>query len=144
VPEYTRAQRNADLAALGLGLEPHHPQRALLPALDEEAPHPGKGRKRKRSKEQEHLQLEQEQPQREKEGEGLDETLLAVIGMLHAARLQSSIAGWLRAGALLQPRPRSERGAEWFDDPALMREWACRGREAMRELGLAIEHGVKP
>lgn len=141
VSEYTRAQRNADLAALGLG--PHHPQRAPLPALETAAPyvgeeevaaahHLGRGHKRTRGKE----------PQRGEGGEGLDETLLAVIGILHTARVQSSIAGWLRAGALLQLRPRLKRGAEWFDDPALVHEWAQSGREAMRELGLVVEHGV--
>lgn len=148
VREYTRSQRNADLTALGLGLGPQHPQRAPPPALEthgEEATaadHPGTGRKRKRSNEQQ--QQQQQRGREEEEGEELDETLLAVIGILHAARLQSSIAGWLRAGALLQPRPQSERGVEWFDDPALMREWARRGREAMRELGLVVEHGVAP
>jgi hypothetical protein len=39
--------------------------------------------------------------------------------------LQSSIAGWMRAGALL-----SERGEVWCGDPALVHEWALRGREA--------------
>ena len=153
VREYTRAQRNADLAALGLGLGPHHPQRVLPPTFDATAPfdeepaaaalHPEKGLKRKRRRSEE-PQLEQER-QRGEEREGPDETLLAVIGILHAARLQSSIAGWLRAGALLQPlHQQSERGGDWFDDPALIREWAQRGRKAMHQLGLVVEHGVKP
>ncbi|KAH9059658.1 hypothetical protein EDB87DRAFT_1684509 [Lactarius vividus] len=145
VREYTRAQRNADLAALGP--QPPHTERAPPPALEtmtsigEEAAdvhHPGKGHKRKRSKEQ------QQQQQRGEDEEGLDETLLAVIGILHAARLQSNIAGWLRASALIQPRPSLGGGAEWFDYPALMHQWALRGREAMHELGLVVEHGVKP
>ena len=68
-----------------------------------------------------------------------DETLLAVVGILHAARLQSSVAGWMRAGALL-----SERGEVWCDEPALVHAWALRGREAMQELQLDVEHGVIP
>lgn len=82
-----------------------------------------------------------------------DETLLAVIGILHAARLECSIAGWLRAGALLSPPPFSDSGRAsvvgdaktrtWCDDPVLVRAWAGRGREAMHELGLKVEHGVK-
>jgi hypothetical protein len=90
-----------------------------------------------------------------------DEILLAVIGILHAARLQRSIAGWLRAGALFHPPPLSERapagsvGGEddsrgdgdaaktWCDDPVLVRAWASRGREAMDELGLEVEHGIE-
>jgi len=59
----------------------------------------------------------------------LDETLLAVIGILHTARLQNNIAGWMCAGALL-----SERGTVWCDDPALVHVWAQRGHDAMQEL----------
>jgi len=87
-----------------------------------------------------------------------DETLLAVIGILHAARLQRSIAGWLRAGALFCPPPPllSERAAAssvvgdgdhgaktWCDDLVLVRAWASHGREAMHELGLKVEHGIE-
>jgi hypothetical protein len=143
--EYTRSQRNADLTTLGLNLGPPRapppppdPLETTVPQ-DEEMPPAGKGNKRKRGKER---QLSSSEEGGEK-GE-IDETLLAVIGILHDARLQSSVAGWLRAGALLRSQPEHSRSAEWFDDPALMSEWACRGREAMRELGLEIEHGVKP
>lgn len=75
----------------------------------------------------------------------LDETLLGVIGILHAARLQSNIAGWLRAGALLllsEPEQQQQHGTMWCEDPALVHAWACRGREAMEELQLEVEHGV--
>jgi hypothetical protein len=154
VREYTRSQRHADLITLGLN-PPGPPPRAppppppplnlpettTTPPQDEDEQHnAGKGNKRKRGKER---QLSEEDGGG-KEGEVLDETLLAVIGILHAARLQSSVAGWLRAGALLRSQSQDSKAAEWFDDPALMSEWACRGREAMRELGLEIEHGVKP
>ena len=76
-----------------------------------------------------------------------------MIGILHAARLQSSIAAWVRAGALLSPSPpfSNERAGDaetvavtWCHDPVLVREWASRGREAMRELGLKVEHGLGP
>jgi hypothetical protein len=70
----------------------------------------------------------------------LDETLLGVVGILHAARLQSSIAGWMHDGAL-----RSGGCSEvWCDDPALVHTWALRGRDAMQELGLEVEHGIVP
>jgi hypothetical protein len=68
-----------------------------------------------------------------------------VIGILHAAQLQSSIAGWLRAGAFFLP-PFSERASvmsngdaktrTWCDDPILIPALASRGREAMHGLGL--------
>ncbi len=151
VPEYSRARRNADLAAL------QHAQEATTSSP---SPPPQDGnnetrkRKRKREKEQQRQQLQPSPPApllptandpSARAGlplpttPALDETLLAVIGILHAARLQSSIAGWVRAGALL-----SERGAAWCDDPALVHTWAQRGREAARELQLEVEHGVIP
>ena len=104
--------RNADLAALGLVLGPQHPQSAPVPTLETHG-------KEARDKER--------QQQQEEEGEGHDEMLLAFIGILYAARLQSSIAGWVRAGVRLQSWPQLERGAERFDDPVLMHEWACHG-----------------
>lgn len=45
----------------------------------------------------------------------------------------------MRAGGLL-----SGRDAVWYDDLDLVRMWALRGREAMRDLRLEIEHGVVP
>jgi hypothetical protein len=116
-----------------------------------------KKRKRKRVKAQQQLQSQLAIPTSSANGDAaslslatFDETLLAVIGILHAARLQSSIAGWLRAGALSLPSSSAERdgggpgdGRTWYDDPVLVRAWASRGREAMRELGLKVEHGVE-
>jgi hypothetical protein len=168
VPEYTREQRNTDLAVLQL---PQHAEQqhstspqeeGSAPATDAHAassPHvPTENvRKRKRKKAQ---RQQPTAPVLPTAADGspatLDETLLAVIGILHAARLQSSIAGWLRAGALfLPPSERSGGGGgdggsggsdakPWFDDPALVRAWASRGREAMQELDLKVEHGVEP
>ena len=83
----------------------------------------------------------------EEEEETLDETLLAVIGILHAARVQSNIAGWLRAGSLLLLPPEradaDDAAKVWFEEADLVREWARRGRDAMRELGLQVRHGVE-
>jgi len=107
----------------------------------------GNKRKRKKKKVKKH---EQQQLAATADGGAspavFDETLLAVIGILHAARLQCSIAGWLHADALSLPPPLSERGSiveTWCDDPVLVRAWASCGREALHELGLKVEHGVK-
>jgi hypothetical protein len=144
VPEYTRARRNADLAALKHassareaedgGTSPSSPP----PPQDDTTGKPRK-RKRKREKEQEQEQQSPSATHASAAAPALDETLLAVVGILHAARLQSSIAGWMRAGGLL-----SGRDTVWWDDPELVHMWALRGREAMRELRLETEHGVVP
>jgi hypothetical protein len=165
VPEYTRAQRNADLATLQ--------QQARIAARQAQQQHAknardtnGDDRDRDRDQDQDHLPRKrrrieepQQQPrmssadvekkekekEKEKEEMSLDETLLAVIGILHAARLQSSIAGWLHDGALLsESRGGDGDGVVWFENTDLVREWARSGREAMRELGLEVQHGVEP
>ena len=169
VPEYTRAQRNTDIAVLhflqraeqhstsppqegdsALAADTHAHAQAAPSSPD--AP-TGNVRKRKRKKAQEQSTAPVIPTAADGSPATLDETLLAVIGILHAARLQSSIAAWLRAGALFLPL--SERGdggsgnegddtKVWFDDPVLVRAWAGRGREAMQELDLKVEHGIEP
>ena len=210
VPEYTRTQRNEDLAVLQLERaiqqrQQHQQQkqqqqqqqhssishqeasppstapdttantntRERLSSPDgsstttekEQDGHKRKRRKKKKVKVLE-PQLEEEEQQPATDGTSpaeaavFDETLLAVIGILHAARLQCSIAGWVRAGALFSPPTPpfsdSERAgvavvvgdasktmSAWCDDLALVRAWAGRGREAMHELGLKVEHGIE-
>ena len=156
VPEYTRAQRNADLASLqhlpspisSVSLSPKEPVEKDIEASTAAASSPDGNenpRKRKRQQEKQQLvlvdQADDSSTQAPVLPSGPDETLLAVIGILHAARMQSSIAGWLRAGGLQSPS--SERGAAWYEDPASVRTWARRGREAMQELRLQVEHGVE-
>ena len=162
VLEYTRAQRNSDLAVL------QHEQAEQRSALRQEdsaaaavdadadaliASSPDgtaeKVRKRKRKKKQAQESTVPATTTADGAPAAFDETLLAVIGILHAARLESSVAGWLRAGALFLPL--SERGGgdsggdakAWCDDPALVSAWAGRGREAMHELHLKVEHGIE-
>lgn len=107
-------------------------------------------RKRKRKKEKARAAVSVTPDGAPAAAAAFDETLLAVIGILHAARLQSSIAGWLCTGALFLPPDKrggagvgSDRKA-WCDDPVLVGAWASRGREAMHELDLKVEHGVEP
>ena len=196
VQEYTRTQRNADLAVLQLERAMQqqqqlqqlqqqqqrssvsHQERFLASATasattdtnaHEHAPDgtgtgTGTGttttekeqahkRKRKKKKDPSQAQTLQQLAAFAADGASpgaFDETLLAVIGILHAARLQSSIAGWLRAGALSFPLS-SERSSTsvmgdaktWCDDPVLVRAWASCGREAMHDLGLNVEHGIE-
>jgi hypothetical protein len=210
IPEYTRTQRNADLAVLQLehALQQQHsstvshqegsssatrdattntrsheravssPDGTSTSTEIEQADNKRKRKKTKKKKDKAQPQtLHQLAAIAAAAADGgaspapapaavLDETLLAVIGILHAARLQCSIAGWLRARALFHPPPppplsEPRRAAAagvmgdgggggggnaartWCDDPVLVRAWASRGREAMHELGLKVEHGVE-
>ncbi|KAI0246242.1 hypothetical protein BJV78DRAFT_1135588 [Lactifluus subvellereus] len=144
VPEYTRAQRNADLAAL------QHARISSRVATQHggtDGPIDTNGQAQV-VQQQQHADADSAAAEKEESLLLVDETLLAVIGILHAARLQSSVAGWLRAGALVASAGceglEREQGAVWFEDAALVREWARRGREAMRALGLEVQHGVEP
>ena len=164
MPEYTRALRNVDLVALQHEQDAAEAEAAAAAAREEaEEPTtpdalspssspPGQEKREKRKRKKEKQQLVRAAsslaPDHVDHADGdvsataptsFDETLLAVIGILHASRLQSSIAGWIRAGTLL-----SERGEVWCDDPASMHAWALRGREALHELQLDVEHGVIP
>jgi hypothetical protein len=167
VLEYTRAQRNSDLAVLQLEhaeqrSAQHQEDSAAAAAADADAEADAdaliasspdgtteKVRKRKRKKKQSQESTVPATATADGAPAAFDETLLAVIGILHAARLESSVAGWLRAGALFLPL--SERGGgdsdgdakAWCDDPALVSAWAGRGREAMHELHLKVEHGIE-
>lgn len=199
IPEYTRTQRNADLAVLQLehAMQQQKQQQESSTVSHQEGtsstPGPGRDattntrtheravsspdgtstttdieqadnkRKRKKTKKKRDKALQQLAAIPDDGASPaavFDETLLAVIGILHAARLQCSIAGWLRAGALFHPPPllseperRAAAGVDgggdaeavktWCDDPVLVRSWASRGREAMHELGLKVEHGVE-
>jgi hypothetical protein len=209
IPEYTRTQRNADLAAFQLehamqqqhSTTVSHQEGSSSAARDattntraheravsspdgtststeiEQADNKRKRKKTKKKRDKAQAQTLQQLAAIAAAADGgaspappaavFDETLLAVIGILHAARLQCSIAGWLRARALFHPPPPlSEPGRAaaaagvmgdgggdgdgdgnaaktWCDDPVLVRAWASRGREAMHELGLKVEHGVE-
>ncbi len=178
VPEYTREQRNTDLAALHLERATQHLQQqqqedsatahavsspdssssasASTPTENEENVLKRKRKKKEKAKKKAKTQAEQQVAAAAAANDvsaTYDETLLAVIGVLHAARLQSSIAGWLRASALfLPPSSGCARGdgddldamtRTWCDDPVLVHAWASGGREAMRELGLKVDHGIE-
>lgn len=158
VPEYSRAQRNLDLAVLRQAerhsAPPQEDPESASADVDSIASSSPDGtvekvRKRKRKKTKAKVLQQSALPATTADGvpATFDETLLAVIGILHAARLESSVAGWLRAGALFQPLSEGGSGdgdaKVWFDDPGLVRAWASRGREAMDELQLKVEHGVE-
>ncbi|KAI0259579.1 hypothetical protein BC834DRAFT_974132 [Gloeopeniophorella convolvens] len=142
VPEYTAARRRADLAALARATTPE--------ASDELEPEPEPGvepeesERTRRRKEKKRAKQALVHTEAEEAGGEVDETLLRVVGVLHAARAQSNVAGWLRAGALGGADVDADGGAEWFEDAAAARRWADAGRAALRELGLDVEHGVEP
>ncbi|KAI0034821.1 hypothetical protein K488DRAFT_44651 [Vararia minispora EC-137] len=87
----------------------------------------------------------------------MDPTLLAVVGVLHTLRIQTNVAGWVRAGGLWGPRGEAKNSGEggegagnehaggkllWFEVPETLRYWVGEGRRALEELGIAVEHGL--
>jgi hypothetical protein len=97
-----------------------------------------------------------------KEGPGataaakVDPTLLAVIGVLDTLKFQNNVAGWVRAGGLWPTReqqqteatPGNEGGGMgeghklWFEEEETFAFWVGRGREALRRLDIAVDHGL--
>ncbi|ESK90303.1 phosphoprotein phosphatase [Moniliophthora roreri MCA 2997] len=77
-----------------------------------------------------------------------DETLLAVIGVLEALRHQSNVAAWIRSGGLLLAGERGDLATDkesdmmWFNDVQISNRWVEKGRNALSELGIAVESGV--
>ncbi|KAI0052785.1 hypothetical protein FA95DRAFT_1601484 [Auriscalpium vulgare] len=179
VPEYTQAQRNVDLAELervkALQDDAHdvaHSTSALEAGADEDSTIV---KKRKR-KEKKNLKAAARRAQGQADPDAgstsssseqalananpdpqLDETLLAVVGILHSVRLQDNVAAWVRSGGLWDPqsdgpgndakKPSADALGDgtvsmWFQDPETVGYWARKGRHAMEELDLPVTHGV--
>ncbi|KAI0067414.1 hypothetical protein BV25DRAFT_1099128 [Artomyces pyxidatus] len=177
IPEYTQAMRNNDIAeldrakSLQAALERAHESpntagdttESAIPA-EELAEDATATRKRKR-KEQKLRKAEARRAQAQAERDTssstespepqLDQTLLAVIGILHTVRRQSNVAGWIRSGGTWGPQADAKLGAGndevaeekrqrmWFEDPLTVAFWAAEGRSAMAEQGLPLEHGIE-
>lgn len=89
-----------------------------------------------------------------------DSILLAMVGIIEAARNQPDVAKWLATGGLrkidTQHNPISEYNATkgnqstplndvsglWFDDPDVLRFWTRRGQETLSKLDIPIIPGV--
>ncbi|KAL7419803.1 hypothetical protein Q5752_005719 [Cryptotrichosporon argae] len=85
--------------------------------------------------------------------DGIDETLLAVVGVLDALRKVDNVPAWVRAGGLvrreleLQPvkpahLPSAEDFAHWYADPEVFQVWVEAGIKALAHKNIELEHGV--
>ena len=93
----------------------------------------------------------------------MDPTLLAVVGVLHALKGESNVAGWIRSGGLwpsgLHKGPGNAADGDeaaaavegekdtiaakmWFEDENTFAFWERKGRAAMDELGIDVAHGL--
>jgi len=63
----------------------------------------------------------------------LNEMLLTIIGILHAAQLQDNITGWMCAGAL---QTECRTMWSWCNDSALVHTWVQSRHDGMQELSV--------
>ena len=77
----------------------------------------------------------------------LDQTLLAVIGVLEALRKEPDIASWIRRGSLFNlalscppheasavTEPEIAKLTSWWEQPDTMESWTRAGRAALQKL----------
>ncbi|OCF45029.1 hypothetical protein I317_01080 [Kwoniella heveanensis CBS 569] len=84
----------------------------------------------------------------------LDQTLLAVVGVLDELREVSNVPAWMRAGGLrldemmdedvtLETLPSHADFSHWYQDPTILRHWVEAGRSALQRRGIEIRHGIE-
>ncbi len=83
----------------------------------------------------------------------LDQSLLAVIGVLETLRKEPDIASWIRRGSLFNvalscpshatapatTKPRVANLASWWEEPDTMEFWIRTGRAVLQELEIDLE-----
>ncbi|WWD08636.1 hypothetical protein V865_006749 [Kwoniella europaea PYCC6329] len=95
----------------------------------------------------------------------LDQTLLAVIGILDELRYVNNVPFWIRSGGLLDPNglplsvgvstkedeeiqleqlPTHDSFTHWFSNKEIFDGWVDKGKNALREKGIDIRHGISP
>ncbi|VDB87104.1 unnamed protein product [Peniophora sp. CBMAI 1063] len=170
IPDYTQTLRNADLAILtaeraraehaaALAATPHPDVAPSSDAAPDSSPPVPEADAPIGP-----LTAEQaEAPPPEDDGSRMDPTLLAVVGVLHTLKDESNVAGWIRAGGLwpdgkhevpgnamdgneavagIEVEKVAEAAKMWFEDEGAFKFWEDRGRAAMEELGIVVEHGL--
>ena len=104
--------------------------------------------------------------------DGMDEILLAVVGVLETLRTVTNVPAWIRAGGLttisadeaeqrsveeqiknlaldpeaeptLETLPSHESFVHWFSTPAVLAHWTQKGREALERRGIKVSHGYE-
>ena len=76
-----------------------------------------------------------------------DSMLLAIVGVIEAARKQPDVAHWLATGGLrnvdVQTRELiNESTGLWFDDPDVLQYWIHQGQQTLRRLDIPLIPGV--
>ncbi|KAK6906945.1 hypothetical protein I203_100934 [Kwoniella mangroviensis CBS 8507] len=95
----------------------------------------------------------------------LDQTLLAVIGILDELRYVNNVPFWIKSGGLLDPNglplsvsvdskedkkiqlehlPTHDSFTHWFSNKEIFDGWVEQGKIALKEKGIDIKHGISP
>lgn len=83
----------------------------------------------------------------------LDQSLVAVVGVLETLRKEPDIASWIRRGSLINlalscpyhvaapatTKPKVANLTSWWEEPDTMRFWIRTGRAVLQELEIDLE-----
>ncbi|WWC68976.1 uncharacterized protein I206_102912 [Kwoniella pini CBS 10737] len=91
---------------------------------------------------------------------GMDQTLLAVIGVLHDLQNVTNVPAWINLGGLtgtlenngksenlplgIEDLPTHDSFEHWFKDTNIFQTWVEKGRLALEERGIEVKHGITP
>ncbi|WVR04065.1 hypothetical protein IAU60_001064 [Kwoniella sp. DSM 27419] len=85
----------------------------------------------------------------------MDETLLAVIGILDSLKKVDNVPAWVRAGGLnlernseahkveLEHLPAHADFVHWYQDPKLLSFWVSAGKKALQARSIELRHGIE-
>ncbi|WWD16750.1 hypothetical protein CI109_101181 [Kwoniella shandongensis] len=87
---------------------------------------------------------------------GLDQILLAVIGILEELRTVNNVPAWVRGGGLtfdlktkdndaspeIETLPSHLSFTHWYEDPTVLRQWIDKGKAALKKKGIRVKHGM--
>ncbi|KAF8624593.1 hypothetical protein AX17_007086 [Amanita inopinata Kibby_2008] len=76
-----------------------------------------------------------------------DMTLLALVGILEALKMESNVAKWMKDGGTLssdiQPHPDGQDCKVWFEDDTNVKHWVDRGLKTLSRLGISADAGIR-
>ncbi|WWC59970.1 uncharacterized protein I303_102533 [Kwoniella dejecticola CBS 10117] len=90
----------------------------------------------------------------------MDQTLLAVIGILDGLRNVNNVPAWIKLGGLtetieihenyrdlpveLEDLPSHDKFDHWFNNQEIFDSWVKKGKAALKQRGIEVRHGIIP